>query len=65
MIILVDDGTLDTVLECDVCTERMRYNFAATDPRDVDPYEDVSYAGFVDWAAEDARFSHNCPAEVN
>ena len=56
MIILVDDGTLDTVLECDICAERMRYSF--------DP-EWVVYSIFVDWAVEDARFSHHCPAEVN
>jgi hypothetical protein len=25
-LIIVDDGTLDTVVECTVCNERLRYN---------------------------------------
>ena len=58
MIILVDDGTLDTVLECDVCGERMRFTFAAAG-------DSLSYSEFVDWAMDNARFGHHCTAEVN
>ena len=56
MIQLVDDGTLDTVLECDVCSERMRYSF--------DP-EWTEYSIFVSWAIDNAQAEHNCTAEVN
>ena len=58
MIILVDDGTLDTVLECDVCGERMRYSPSAITG-------DRSYPELISWAIDNARFGHHCPAEVN
>ena len=58
MIILVDDGTLDTVLECDVCGERMRFTLAPVG-------YDLAYPEFVSWAIDSARFEHHCTAEVN
>ena len=60
MIILVDDSTLDTVLECDVCGERMRYDF---DVRNTD--RSIIYPSYVVWAIDNARFGHHCTAEVN
>ena len=53
MIILVDDGTLDTVLECDVCLGRMYYN-----PSTINI--DVNVQAFVAWAIEDAHEIHKC-----
>ena len=58
MIILVDDATLDTVLECDVCGERMRFTFTLTD-------YSLSYSEFIAWTIDNARFGHHCTAEVN
>ena len=76
MIILVDDSTLDTVLECDVCGERMRYSFVASPTHHVHAYPDthiysnsaddsLSYLEFISWAMDNARFGHHCTAEVN
>ncbi len=53
MIILVDDGTLDTVLQCDVCNEQMRYNFDG----------EKNMQGFIAWAISDAHEAHVCYGE--
>lgn len=58
MIILMADSAPDTVLECDVCGERMRYSPSAITG-------DIPYPEFVSWAMDNARFGHHCTAEVN
>ncbi len=64
MINLTDDGTLDTVLECGTCSEQMRYNYdGVSEGENRGP--DISYQTFIIWAIEDARFNHNCTAEIN
>ena len=50
MIILVDDGTLDTVLQCDICNTQMRYNFDGEE----------TLQAFVAWAIDDAHDVHVC-----
>jgi hypothetical protein len=47
--ILADDGTLDTVIECDACAAQFRYNYDA---------ENGEYDSFVDWALDDASGTH-------
>lgn len=61
---LVDDGTLDTVLECDNCRETTRYTFdgcgdGCEGNNDGSPACEC-YARFVDWALEDAPTHHEC-----
>lgn len=54
---LIDDGTLDTVLQCDECGHYERYTFAAW----ADDAEDANdYGAFTDWAIDDARTVHIC-----
>lgn len=55
--ILVDDGTMDTVVECMYCGEQLRYNYAA---EDADPDDDYTYNEFVSDCLLDAREIHEC-----
>ena len=56
---LVDDGTMDTVVECNHCGEQARYNYDGGDvSEDEGPH---SYDAFVEWAEEDAEAEHECP----
>lgn len=52
MMQLVDDGSLDTVFECDVCNHLIRYTYT--------PSAWPSYEAFVAWAKEDAAEDHEC-----
>ena len=58
-IVLVDDGTLDTVVECTECRQQMRYN------------QDEPFDGsvgdrnaFIDYCLVDAETEHVC-SEAN
>ncbi len=62
MFYIVDDGTLDTVLECSKCQSELRYN---PDP----PLDDHdTHCGDscecqdarIEWAFEDAKDTHEC-----
>jgi hypothetical protein len=52
MMLLGDDGTLDTVIVCSECGAEMRYNFDGSDGEE--------YADFVEWAKDDAADDHEC-----
>jgi hypothetical protein len=52
-IVLVDDGTLDTVFECSRCHRHARYVYGTSE-------DDMTYDKFVAWAHEDARMTHDC-----
>ncbi len=56
---LIDDGTLDTVLECSGCGREERFTFAGfNDGMGADaPY---TYDEFVSWAQEQAASDHEC-----
>ena len=54
---LADDGTLDTVVTCTECKERMRYQNNADDDDD----DSMGQAEFIDWAISDAKIAHVCP----
>ncbi len=57
MIVLSDDGTLDTVLRCTECGEVFRYNYDLIDPNE---YLEASYGDFLKWAVQDTIDSHEC-----
>lgn len=64
---LSDDGTLDTVLTCDVCGQDERYTFVpdvAYSPDPAPPGPELAYDAFVAWALEDAEQLHECGEEV-
>ncbi len=48
MIILIDDGTLDTVFRCTVCNEEIRCNYDPYDELDDDSPE-VQEQSYLDW----------------
>lgn len=63
MIVLGDDGTMDTVVRCTECGAELRYNFDpaaaesdAAEDDGKDPYDE-----FVTWAIDDATNEHACP----
>lgn len=47
---LVDDGTLDTVVECEVCGFQARFSDFDSDNRDE----------FIEWCKKDAEENHEC-----
>ena len=61
-IVLADDGTLDTVIECLECGEQFRFSFASwaesLDDDDEDDQDD--YDAFVEWCIEDVEAEHEC-----
>ena len=59
--VLTDDGTLDTVVECDMCGEQSRYNFQNSEGF---PEGEQGYAEFVKHALIDADREHECPAFI-
>ena len=61
MIQLVDDGTLDTVFECDTCGESYRFNFA----NESDYFTPADYPRWVSQLFGDVCVTHRCTAEVN
>jgi hypothetical protein len=58
VIVLGDDGTMDTVLCCTKCGAELRYNFEGTPVEE--PAEDLAYDEFVAWAIDDATSEHTC-----
>lgn len=77
-IVLSDDGTLDTVLRCEDCSEEFRYTYEPADDDTIhcaghDDYRDgcadcdlvatEAYEDFVDWAIGDAETEHECSVE--
>ena len=63
-IVLADDGTLDTVLECLECGEQFRFNFASWADSlegDKDDANDMEvYDVFVEVCIEDVESEHEC-----
>lgn len=59
---LTDDGTTDTVIECDKCGAQMRYNFDLTSAEAFDAKSDGqdTYDAFVDECIEDFNDTHDC-----
>lgn len=57
-IVLVDDGTMDTVLECMECGEAFRGNYQSGDWDD-----DYTYDDFVDDFIAEVEADHICPGE--
>ncbi len=52
--VLADDGTLDTVIQCTVCGQQQRFNVDDTE----------TYDAFVQWAIDTATYEHDAdPAE--
>lgn len=49
--ILVDDGTLDTVLQCRECGEQLRFTY--------DREED--FEEWMEWCFTEAEEQHECP----
>lgn len=60
-IILVDDGTLDTVFECDTCGMDYRFNFA----NESEYFKAEDFPRWVSQLHADVDVTHNCTAEVN
>ena len=64
MILLTDDGTMDTVLVCDGCREEFRGTYAAgyfSDGTAVDIEEtEDDYEFYVNWFMEDVEAEHEC-----
>ena len=57
-IILVDDGTLDTVLKCTLCQEKFRGSYLMhVEGLDIDD----TYDEYVDWLIDDTMMDHECP----
>ena len=61
---VVDDGTLDTVLQCNDCQQPLRYNFQGSE---TEGYGDFgieqardAYTQFVEWCMDDASRTHDC-----
>ncbi len=69
MFTLVDDGTLDTVLECDECHTQLRYNLSGTWNRDPPLDDHEANCGdncecqdaVAEQAQMDAKETHECP----
>lgn len=55
---LIDDGTMDTVLMCDVCGEVLRFN-----PEPENPEEDFEEGGRVEIAFDMAFEDHECEGD--
>jgi hypothetical protein len=54
---LIDDGTFDTVVKCEVCGAELRYTYdACGDPE----AGEADYDAFCDWAVGDAAADHVC-----
>lgn len=64
MFTLVDDGTLDTLLECDECCTQLRYNYGGTEAETFDGEliaGENGYQEFIDKSIADAEETHECP----
>ena len=62
MILVSDDGTLDTVLVCSDCGAELRYNWDG-DSGSHSNAANSGYDAFVEWAIEDATTAHVCEEE--
>ena len=70
LIVLGDDGTMDTVVYCTKCGQEFRGNWdgGGTDDGlphrslDDDSYDD-SYDDYVDWLIADVTAEHECPKQ--
>lgn len=69
MIVLTDDGTLDTVLRCSICDEEFRFNYNDTFDWDDEPCEHgvlstdgcaACYTAFVTQSIDDVTDEHEC-----
>lgn len=60
-IVLVDDGTLDTVVRCADCGAELRYNYSESDSGI--EHQHLSYADFVKECIEDMERDHDCFVE--
>ena len=52
---LLDDGTMDTVIQCDECGVELRYTYSG------DGLE--TYDAFIEWCFEDAASEHECEVD--
>lgn len=62
---LVDDGTFDTVIRCNLCGEEQRYNYDPSAPG-ADESElsgEEAYQAFIDDCMADAEMDHECEPE--
>jgi hypothetical protein len=59
---LVDDGTLDTILECDNCGALLRFTYAGWVDDDDEVDDEVTYRNFVYWCLDEAA-EHECEEE--
>ncbi|KKM65240.1 hypothetical protein LCGC14_1493260 [marine sediment metagenome] len=59
---LGDDGTMDTIIVCNDCKNKERYNFDEdhSDCNHIANGDCDCYDRFVDWALEDAYNNHEC-----
>jgi hypothetical protein len=67
--VLVDDGTMDTVVQCTRCRQQVRYTYDG--PYDVGEAPDLTqdqcaqrYANFVEDCLVDAADGHRCIPEA-
>ena len=61
MFYLVDDGTLDTVIECSECLTQLRYTYSGEPDADCTLGPNCGCKDrFVDWAFADAKDTHEC-----
>lgn len=59
--VLVDDGTLDTVVKCSLCGCEERFNFDGD--ADDDRADGRAYDAFMEWCFEDMDSEHICERE--
>lgn len=55
--VLVDDGTMDTVIKCTVCGQECRYNY---DPSATEDGDDYDYDSFVEDCFTEMTDEHTC-----
>ena len=61
---LGDDGTMDTVVFCDVCGQEERYSFDGCKACDDGHDGAECYNKFIRWAQADANELHECEASA-
>ena len=60
-IVLVDDGTLDTVLRCVECNEEFRFNFQSAHEGIEGELPERAYDDWVKQMIRETRHEHECP----
>ena len=66
IIVLGDDGTMDTVVYCTKCGQEFRGNWDGGGTDDGLPHrflDDDSYDDYVDWLIADVTAEHECPKQ--